>query len=111
MEAILDKLFESTAKVRLLKLFLMNPNGQFTMPEVVKQTQLKRQAVKKELAKIMRIGLVKTKIVAIPEVRVQKLKKFQKTATKKKKAVIKKKSPQKKATKSRTAGKRKGHKK
>jgi len=47
MEQILDKLFESTTKVRLLKLFLMNPDGQFTMPEVVKQTQLKRQAVKK----------------------------------------------------------------
>ncbi|KKS37781.1 MAG: hypothetical protein A3G49_05455 [Candidatus Sungbacteria bacterium RIFCSPLOWO2_12_FULL_41_11] len=76
MEQILDKLFESTTKVRLLKLFLMNPDGQFTMPEVVKQTQLKRQAVKKELAKLMRLGLVKTKILTIPELRVKKLKKI-----------------------------------
>lgn len=63
MEAILDKLFESTAKARLLKLFLMNPEREFIMLEIVKQTQLKKPAVQKELAKLMRLGLVKTRTV------------------------------------------------
>lgn len=62
MEAILDKLFESTAKARLLKLFLMNPEREFVMPEIVKQTQLKKPAVQKELAKLIRLGLVKMKM-------------------------------------------------
>lgn len=63
MEAVLDKLFESTAKARLLKLFLMNPEREFIMPEIVKQTQLKKPAVQKELAKLMRLGLVRTRTV------------------------------------------------
>ncbi|MBI2637831.1 MAG: hypothetical protein HYW88_02935 [Candidatus Sungbacteria bacterium] len=75
MDQALDKLFESTAKTRLLKLFFMNPEGQFTMEDIIKQTQLKRPAVRKELAKFMRLKLVKTKIVNIPDVKVKRLKK------------------------------------
>ena len=106
MDQVLDKLFESTAKVRLLKLFLMNPDGQFTMPEIVKQTQLKRQAVKKEMAKLMRLGLVKTKIVTIPEVRVQRTNK--KISYRPKKANAKKGQPlPKKSAKKRVKAKKK----
>lgn len=65
MEAILDKLFESTAKARLLKLFLMNPEREFVMQEIVKQTQLKKPAVQKELAKLIRLGLVKMKMTKV----------------------------------------------
>lgn len=63
MEQLLDKLLESTAKARLLKLFLMSPEREFVMQEIVKQTQLKRRAIQKELAKLIRLGLVKTKVI------------------------------------------------
>lgn len=79
MEAILDKLFESTAKARLLKLFLMNPEREFVMPEIVKQTQLKKPAVQKELAKLIRLGLVRTRMTkAVKAVKAIKVKKVTK---------------------------------
>jgi len=62
MDQTLDKLFESTSKTRLLKLFFMNPEGQFTIEDLVKQTQLKRPALRKELAKFMRLKIVKTRV-------------------------------------------------
>lgn len=61
----MDKLFESTAKARLLKLFLMNPEREFMLQEIVKQTQLKRRIIQKEIAKFVRLGLVNTKIIKV----------------------------------------------
>ena len=84
MENILDKLFESTAKARLFKLFFMNPETQFTLEEIIKQTQLKKPAVKKELAKMQRLGILKSRIITLPDVKIKKLKKRLKKRTVKK---------------------------
>jgi len=75
MDNSLDKLFDNTARVWLLKLFLMNPDGQFTTEEILKQTQLKRDAVRKELRKLVAFGLVKSRTIAMQNIKVKKLKK------------------------------------
>lgn len=43
----------------------MNPEREFTLAEIAKHTQLKSSAVKKELAKLTKISLVKSKTVII----------------------------------------------
>ena len=65
MENLLEKLFESTPKVRLLRIFMRNPEAQFTFPEIISRSQLRPRAAKKELAKFLKIGLVKRKIARI----------------------------------------------
>lgn len=63
MEQILEKLFESVLKVRLLRLFLRNIEEHFTLPEIVKKTQAARgRQTKRELGKLLKLGVVKTKI-------------------------------------------------
>ncbi len=66
-EQILEKLFESVPKVRLLRLFMRNPDVYFSFPEIYKRSQVKPRAAKKELAKLLKIGIAKTKIGYIRE--------------------------------------------
>ena len=89
MEQTLEKLFESTSKIKLLKLFLMNPEQEFTLAEITKHTQLKSVVAKKELAKLLKMSLVKSKIITIPEVK-KVIAKKQKRKTGQKKSVTKK---------------------
>ena len=65
MEHILEKLFESVAKVRLLRLFSRNPEIQFSFFEVVKRSQLRPIQVRKELKKLLKLGILKTKTVPL----------------------------------------------
>ncbi len=65
MENILEKLFESVPKVRLLKLFMRNAEGKFTFPEIVKRSQLRAQSVRKELNKLLKWEIVKTKLIPL----------------------------------------------
>ncbi len=58
-EQILEKLFESPAKTRLLKLFLRNTKTLFSMSEIKKRTQLDARAISKQLDIFRSIGLVK----------------------------------------------------
>ena len=57
-EQILEQLFESPVKLKLLKLFLRNPRRQFLFADIVKKTQSKSQSVKTQLNSLKRIGLV-----------------------------------------------------
>lgn len=66
MELILEKLFESKPKVRLLRLFLRNPNTSFTPEEILRLSGLSRRIAEKELSKLLKINLItarKTQIV------------------------------------------------
>lgn len=65
MEQILEKLFESVPKVRLLKLFMRNAEGQFTFPEITKRSQLRTQSARKELNKLLKWEIIKTKVVPL----------------------------------------------
>jgi len=62
VEQILEKLFESVPKVRLLKLFTRNPEEHFTSKELIRKTQVSGAQVKRELAWFVKLGLLKTKI-------------------------------------------------
>lgn len=65
MENILEKLFESQPKVRLLRVFLRNPSGHFTLEELLRLTGFSKRIVLGELAKLQKIGLVQRKNVQI----------------------------------------------
>ena len=63
MGYLLEKLFESPAKVRVLRLFVRNPEETFSFPDIAKRTQVKRETTRKELGKLIKIGLIKRKVV------------------------------------------------
>ena len=58
-EHILEKLFESPAKTRLLKLFLRNRENSFDMAEIRERTQLDHKAIRRNVLLLKDIGLVK----------------------------------------------------
>lgn len=60
-EQILEQLFESPVKLKLLKLFLRNPLKQLMLVDVIKKTQANSGAVKKQLKSLESIGLIKQK--------------------------------------------------
>ncbi|KKT26246.1 MAG: hypothetical protein UW11_C0018G0022 [Parcubacteria group bacterium GW2011_GWA2_43_9b] len=64
-ERILEQLFDSPIKVKLLKLFLRNPNKQYLMVDIVRKTQGGRRAVIKQVKGLASIGLLLAKRVKI----------------------------------------------
>ena len=58
MELLLEKLFESKPKVRLLRLFLRNPHISFTPEEILRLSGLSRRIAEKELSKLLKINLI-----------------------------------------------------
>jgi hypothetical protein len=68
-EQILEQLFDSPIKVKLLKLFLRNPNRHFLLSEIVKKTQSKRALVKRQVK-----GLESIKFLNVKKVRASRKK-------------------------------------
>ena len=60
MEA-LSKLFGSTARVKILRLFLFNPENIFDKKEICRRSKLQPHTVQREVALFERIGLIKRK--------------------------------------------------
>lgn len=60
---ILDKIFGSAVKVRLMRLFLLNPENLFSFDEVTTKTMSRGKEVKAELALLEKIGLIKRKTI------------------------------------------------
>ena len=58
-QRVLEKLFDSPSKLRLLKLFLRNPNEKFSLSEIRRRTMLSTLAIKRELVKLEDIKMVK----------------------------------------------------
>lgn len=58
-DQILEKLFESEAKVRLLKLFLRNQKAKFTTAEIRVRSQLDVRVVATALEKLQEAGVLK----------------------------------------------------
>jgi hypothetical protein len=54
-------LFGSQARVRILRLFLFNPNTVFTIDEMIRRTRLARRTVRTELSALERSGLARRK--------------------------------------------------
>lgn len=65
MEHVLETLFDSSARVRILRVFLQNPAHCFTLEEIINRSRTRRHAAKKETAKLAKIGLLMGKKVAV----------------------------------------------
>ena len=55
---IFDELFGSKARVKILKFFFRNETGSFDMPIIAKRVQERKPVVKKELARLLKIGFI-----------------------------------------------------
>jgi predicted transcriptional regulator len=58
---ILSNLFGSEAKVKIIKLFLFNTESSFEIKEISRRTKISGAKVKKEIAILQKIGLIKKK--------------------------------------------------
>ncbi len=59
-DKIIDSLFGSKTKARLLKLFLHNPELSFNLDQLSGKTKLASSAIKKELAGLLNLKIIKT---------------------------------------------------
>ncbi len=64
---ILDKLFGSAAKVRMMRLFILNPNQQFSVDEIVARTMTHEKEVRVELSLLEKIDLVRRRTISRKE--------------------------------------------
>lgn len=62
MDTLLQILFESTTKIRLLRLFMQNQERDFTAQEIEQLIQIKRASFIRDLNKFVKAGLVKEKL-------------------------------------------------
>ena len=58
---ILGKLFGSDAKVKIMRLFLFNPEGAFDLENLMERVQERPRAVRRALASLIHVGLAKRK--------------------------------------------------
>lgn len=58
---MLSKLFGSNARVKILKLFLLNPKEKFFVREVARHLELQLNSVHRELSNLEEIGLIEAK--------------------------------------------------
>lgn len=61
-EQILEQLFDSPLKVRLLKLFLRHPGHKFTMKEITQRVNESSQACRRHIEKFRNIKLVESRL-------------------------------------------------
>lgn len=64
---VLESLFESMPKVRILRIFMRNSAELLPLDEIVRKSGLRRDIVQKELKKFLRIGVIKNKIASIKQ--------------------------------------------
>lgn len=60
---VLEQLFGSGVKLRLLRLFLRNPEGLFTINDIAAKLQYPASEIKTELAKFLSIKLIGAKLI------------------------------------------------
>ncbi|MBI2055326.1 MAG: hypothetical protein HYT42_00305 [Candidatus Sungbacteria bacterium] len=57
---VVEKLFESATRAKLLKLFLMNPDGQFSSAEAWRQAKVQPRQFANETRRLLKIGIIKS---------------------------------------------------
>lgn len=62
VEGILEKLFESVPKARILRLFMRNTEERFRFDEIVSRSQLRARTARGELKKLTRLGLINSEV-------------------------------------------------
>lgn len=60
---ILAKLFGSATKVKLMRLFLFNPDTAYSISEIIERSKSKPKEVKRELAGLINVGIAKRKVI------------------------------------------------
>jgi DNA-binding transcriptional ArsR family regulator len=58
MSSILEVLFSSTARVQVLRLFLLNPGSQYYQREIERETGQPIRAVQREVKRLAEVGLL-----------------------------------------------------
>lgn len=58
---ILEKVFGSGAKVRLMRLFMFNPNFAFDLKDISERTSTNPRSIKTEINNLEKIGLIKSR--------------------------------------------------
>jgi len=61
-EQILEQLFDSPLKVKLLRLFLSNPDQSFTLKEIARRVKSHRRVCRGQLKKLNNINLLNTQV-------------------------------------------------
>lgn len=74
MEHVLEKLFESVPKIRILRLFMQNPEKEFELSDIVKQSGIRRPTAHSELRKFLKLGLLEKRRTTFKEELVRKRK-------------------------------------
>ena len=67
MSQVLEQLFESVPKARLLRLFVCNPDHSFTFRELTRRGQIRPAATRKELKKLVKLRLVGNKTAVLED--------------------------------------------
>ena len=62
---ILAKLFGGLTKVKLLRLFLFNPEAAYSMKEIIDRTKSDAREVKKEVAELVKIDVVRKRAITL----------------------------------------------
>lgn len=65
MEQILEKLFDSIPKARILRIFMQNPDQSFTFDMIVEKSNVKSIRVRKEINKLLKFGIIFEKKASI----------------------------------------------
>ena len=60
---ILSKLFGNETKVKLMRLFLFNPDNNYSVSEISDKSKSKRKDVAKEVLNLIKVGIVKKKTI------------------------------------------------
>jgi hypothetical protein len=60
---ILDKIFGSAVKVRMMRLFILNPNQHFSVSEIVGRTMMRERDVREELTVLEKIDLTRRRTI------------------------------------------------
>jgi len=64
---ILDKIFGSAVKVRMMRLFILNPDQHFSVSEIVKRTMTREKDVRAELTLLEKIDLARRRTASRKE--------------------------------------------
>lgn len=60
---VLEKVFGSAAKVKIMRLFLFNAENTFTLDEIVRRTKVQRTIARKEVANLEKTGLIRKRSI------------------------------------------------
>lgn len=60
---ILEELFDSKARVKILKFFFRNETGYFNIATISDRVQEKKKVVKREIERLLRVGIIQKKVL------------------------------------------------